>query len=116
MAVDVMAAKPNSHNIFVDCITTCISHISCIYVHYLAVRTCLGNTMTSYIFFLENLHSGCRGDRAMSVYYKPVFFGNKNMLVRMFNTGTEAACLKVIFIKFACSVKKVPVRHIHHRP
>ena len=51
MAVDVMAAKPNCHNIFVDCITTCMSHISCIYVHYLAVRTCLGNTMTSYIFF-----------------------------------------------------------------
>ena len=29
----------------------------------------------------------------------------------MSNTSTETACLKLIFTKFACSMKKVPVRH-----
>jgi len=40
-----------------------------------------------------------------------VLFGNKNVPVHTSNTGTETACLKLIFAKFACSITKVPVHH-----
>jgi len=33
-------------------------------------------------------------------------FGNKKVPVRMSNTSTEIACLKLIFTKFICSMKK----------
>jgi len=49
-----------------------------------------------------------------------VLSGNKEVLVCMCNTNTEAACLNVTFTKFACKVKKgaAPVHRTyvcHHK-
>jgi len=41
---------------------------------------------------------------------KSLLSGNKKLPKRISNSSTEAACLKLIFTKFARSVKKVPLR------
>ena len=38
------------------------------------------------------------------------FFGNKKVPVHMSYTSSETACLKLIFTKLACSMKKAPIR------
>ena len=39
-----------------------------------------------------------------------MLFGDKKVSICMSNTSTETACLKLIFTKFARSMKKMPVR------
>ena len=43
-----------------------------------------------------------------------VLFG-RNMPVCMSNTNTDATCLKLVFAKFACSIKSAGKPYLHHK-
>ena len=72
--------------------------------------------LTEYLCWLlvTVVHSLCENiwTRVISA-----FLETKKVLLCMFDTSTESAFLTLIFIKFACSVKKLSVSHTsaYHR-